>query len=122
MTFARASDPACRRVLRQDMDAFFASVAELSDPSLRGKPLVVCHSASARGTGEVSSANYAARSHGVRAGCFISEAKRLCPGLIVMPYEFDKYIEVSEQVGASTRALGPRFATPRQCVLLGLPA
>ena len=48
----------------------------------------------------MSSANYEARAFGVRAGMFISEAKRLCPDIIVMPYMFEKYEAISERVSA----------------------
>jgi hypothetical protein len=47
---------------------------------------------------QVSAANYNARPFGVRAGMPIGEAKRLCPNLLVVPYMFEKYAEVSEQV------------------------
>ena len=67
-------------------------------PALQGKPLCVSHSASKQGAGEVSSANYEARAFGVRAVMFIGEARRLCPNLIVMPYEFDKYEDISDKV------------------------
>ncbi|KXZ53208.1 hypothetical protein GPECTOR_7g1101 [Gonium pectorale] len=87
-----------RVILHVDMDCFFASVAALGRPELAGRPLAVCHSNSSRGTGEVSSANYLARAAGVGADMFIAEAKRRCPDLVVMPYEFDKYQTVSEQV------------------------
>jgi hypothetical protein len=63
-----------------------------------GKPLAVCHSASAQGSGEVSAANYEARAFGIRAGMMISDAKGRCPGLLVVPYEFEKYEEASLQV------------------------
>lgn len=88
-----------RAIIHLDMDCFFAAVAELTDPALKGQPLAVSHSASAQGTGEVSSANYEARKAGIRAGMFIGEAKRRCPHLVVMPYTFDKFEEISEQVG-----------------------
>ncbi|EFJ42568.1 hypothetical protein VOLCADRAFT_97374 [Volvox carteri f. nagariensis] len=95
-----------RVVMHVDMDCFFASAALVGRPELAGRPLAVCHSNSARGTGEVSSANYlvsrrggeAARSFGVRADMFIAEARRRCPDLVVVPYEFEKYQEISEQV------------------------
>ncbi|GAB4820844.1 hypothetical protein N2152v2_007890 [Parachlorella kessleri] len=87
-----------RAILHIDMDCFFASVAEASNSLFKGKPLAVCHSASAKGTGEVSSANYEARKYGVSASMFIARAKELCPQLIVVPYEFDKYEEACEQV------------------------
>lgn len=47
---------------------------------------------------QVSAANYEARAFGVRAGQPIGEAKRLCPHLLVVPYMYDKYTEISEQV------------------------
>ena len=71
--------------------------AVLGNPELAGKALAVSHSASAKGAGEVSSASYEARAHGVRAGMFMESAKALCPGLVVMPYEFEKYEAISEQ-------------------------
>ena len=69
----------------------------LGNPELAGKALAVSHSASAKGAGEVSSASYEARAFGVRAGMFMESAKALCPGLVVMPYEFEKYEAISEQ-------------------------
>ena len=74
--------------------------AALCEPALQGKPLVVSHSNSARGAGEVSSANYEARAYGVRASMFIGEAKQRCPGLVVMPYEFEKYEAISKKARA----------------------
>jgi hypothetical protein len=71
-----------------------------------GKPLAVCHSNSDKGSAEVSSANYEARAFGIRAGMFMAEAKSRCPALIVVPYEFEKYEEVSEQVSHSPTASG----------------
>jgi nucleotidyltransferase/DNA polymerase involved in DNA repair len=63
-----------------------------------GKPLAVCHSASAQGSGEVSAASYEARIFGIRAGMMIADAKARCPALLVVPYEFEKYEEASLQV------------------------
>ena len=47
---------------------------------------------------QVSSANYLARATGIRADMGIGEAKKLCPDLVVMPYQYDKYQTISEQV------------------------
>ena len=85
-------------IMHIDMDCFFASVAEANHPEFRGLPLAVCHSNSSHGSGEVSSANYEARKYGIRASMFISNAKELCPDLVVVPYDFEKYEEVSEIV------------------------
>ena len=86
-----------RTVVHVDMDCFFASVAEASHPEFHGLPLAVCHS-NAKGSGEISSANYEARKSGVHASMFMARAKDLCPDLIVVPYEFDKYEAMSETV------------------------
>ncbi|KAK9825519.1 hypothetical protein WJX74_003581 [Apatococcus lobatus] len=95
---AQQAGPKERTIIHLDMDCFFASVAASKDPAFKGKPLAVCHSNSAKGTGEVSSANYEARAFGIKADMFIADAKRRCPDLIVMPYEFDRYEAVSEAV------------------------
>ncbi|KAL4443032.1 hypothetical protein ABPG77_008523 [Micractinium sp. CCAP 211/92] len=87
-----------RTVVHLDMDCFFASVSEVAHPVLRGKPVAVSHSASASGTGEVSTCNYEARKYGVRSGMWISQAKELCPALVVVPYMFAEYEAVSEKV------------------------
>lgn len=87
-----------RDIIHLDMDCFFASVAEASNPEFKGEPLAVCHSASAKGTGEISSANYEAREYGIHAGMFVGRATQLCPKLIVVPYDFPKYEEISEIV------------------------
>jgi len=86
-----------RAIIHVDMDCFFASVAETSHPIFKGLPLAVCHS-NAKGSGEISSANYEARKYGIHASMFMSRAKELCPQLIVVPYEFDKYEVVSESM------------------------
>lgn len=86
-----------RTVVHVDMDCFFASVAEASHPEFNGLPLAVCHS-NAKGSGEISSANYEARKSGIHASMFMARAKELCPELIVVPYEFEKYEVVSETV------------------------
>ncbi|KDD72100.1 impB/mucB/samB UV-protection protein, partial [Helicosporidium sp. ATCC 50920] len=78
------------------MDCFFVAVIEAAHPALRGLPVAVCHSASARGTGEVSSANYAARAFGVRAGQWVRSALEACPDLILVPYDFEGYQRASE--------------------------
>eukprot|EP00891_Asterochloris_glomerata_P002603 jgi/Astpho2/2603/e_gw1.00048.8.1_t len=93
-------------VIHLDMDCFFASVAELSDPVFKGKPLAVCHSNNAQGSAEISSANYEARKYGINAGMFMARAKALCPHLIVLPYDFDKYeaiaLSIRQEIKAAT--------------------
>jgi DNA polymerase-4 len=81
-----------RKIIHIDMDAFFASVEQLDNPELRGKPIAV------GGSGErsvVAAASYEARKYGVRSAMPSVIAKRLCPGLIFVKHHFDRYIQVS---------------------------
>jgi DNA polymerase-4 len=77
------------------MDAFFASVEQLDNPELRGKPVAV------GGSGDrsvVAAASYEARKFGVRSAMSSRIAKTLCPNLIFVPHHFDRYHEVSSAV------------------------
>lgn len=84
-----------RRILHIDMDAFFASVEQLDEPSLRGRAIVV-GGASRRGV--VAAASYEARAFGVRSAMPMAEALRRCPRLVVVPPRGERYAEVSDQV------------------------
>ena len=81
-------------ILHVDMDAFYASVAELDHPELRGKAVVV--GAGIRGV--VLSANYQARKFGIRAAMPVGRAKRMAPQAIFVPPEHHRYSEISERV------------------------
>ncbi|MFM2103467.1 MAG: hypothetical protein RL740_554 [Actinomycetota bacterium] len=81
-------------IIHCDMDAFYASVAELDDPTLRGKPVVV--GAGIRGV--VLSANYAARKFGIRAAMPVGRAKRMAPNAIFVSPDHHRYSEISAQV------------------------
>lgn len=83
-------------ILHVDMDAFYASVAELDHPELRGKPVVV--GAGVRGV--VLSANYAARKFGIRAAMPVGRAQRMAPQAIFVAPEHHRYAEISERVMA----------------------
>ena len=84
-----------RVILHIDMDAFFISVEEGDDPSLRGKPAAVCGSLS---RSVVTSANYEARPFGIRAGMPVQEAKRRCPPLVLVAGDHSKYTETSARI------------------------
>jgi len=84
-----------RKIIHIDMDAFFASVEQLDNPDLRGKPVAV------GGSGErhvVAAASYEARRFGVRSAMPSVTAKRLCPDLIFVRHRFDRYKEMSDKV------------------------
>lgn len=92
---AEGADDTGTGILHVDMDAFYAAVAILDDPSLRGKPVIV---GAAEGRGVVSSASYEARRFGVRSAMPVSQALRLCPTAICVTTSFERYITVSKQV------------------------
>jgi len=91
-------------ILHVDMDAFYASVEILDDPSLRGKPIIV---GAPEGRSVVSSASYEARRFGVRSAMPVSQALRLCPTAIVVQPHFDRYVELSRQVMDIFRSVTP---------------
>ena len=84
-----------RKIIHVDMDAFYASVEQLDNPELRGKPVAV------GGGGErgvVSAASYEARKFGVRSAQSGVIAKQNCPNLIFVPPRFSRYKEISKQI------------------------
>lgn len=95
-----------RRILHIDMDAFFASVEQVRDPSLRGKALIVGgNKTDLRGV--VSTCSYEARKFGVRSGMPLAEAKRRCPHGIFMRGSFEHYRIASEQLHTILDTVSP---------------
>lgn len=91
-------------ILHLDMDAFFASVEQLDDPFLKGKPVIVGRS-SARGV--VAAASYEARKYGVASAMPIFEAKRKCPQGIIVPGRMGRYKELSDEIISLLREFSP---------------
>lgn len=95
-----------RTYFHVDMDAFFVSVEELFDPSLKGKPVVVGGQADQRGV--VSAASYAARKFGVHSAMPLRTAARLCPQAIFVPGHPTRYREYSRKVYNVLKSFSPQ--------------
>jgi DNA polymerase-4 len=89
-----------------DMDAFFVSVEELFDPSLKGKPVVVGGKSHERGV--VSAASYAARKFGVHSAMPLRTAYKLCPQAVFVDGHRERYTEYSHKVYAVLQRFSPR--------------
>ncbi|MEO8070044.1 MAG: DNA polymerase IV [Acidobacteriota bacterium] len=94
-----------RRIIHVDMDAFYASVEQRDRPDLKGRPVAVGGSPTSRGV--VAAASYEARTFGVRSAIPMARAVRLCPDLVVVRPDFQKYRAVSQQVFAIFRSVTP---------------
>ncbi|GMY38694.1 DNA polymerase kappa [Fagus crenata] len=92
-----------RTWLHVDMDAFYAAVETLSNPSLKGKPMAV------GGMSMISTANYEARRFGVRAAMPGFIARKLCPELIFVPVDFKKYTYCSDLTRKVFQKYDPNF-------------
>ncbi len=91
------NDVPLRKIIHVDMDAFYASVEELDNPELKGKPLAVGGS---ERRGVVSAANYEARKFGVRSAMSGYLAKKNCPHITFVKPRYARYKEISQQVKA----------------------
>lgn len=84
-----------RKIIHVDMDAFYASVEQLDNPELKGKPIAVGGNEE---RGVVSAASYEARTYGVKSAISGKLAAKRCPNLIFVKPRFDRYKEVSLQI------------------------
>src|SRR5262245_19661283 len=84
-----------RIIVHADMDAFYAAVEQLDDPSLRGKPLLIGPNSN---RGVVLTASYEARPFGVASAMPMARARQMCPQALIVPPRFERYQEISQQV------------------------
>src|SRR5260370_34104591 len=96
MAFAM-SEANTRKIIHVDMDAFYASVEQRDDPSLRDRPVAVGY---ATKRGVVAAASYEARKFGIRSAMPTTTAIRKCPELVFVPPRFDVYRAVSREIHA----------------------
>ena len=100
MSHALAPPPSAATILHADLDAFYASVEQVRDPSLRGRPVIV-------GGGVVLAASYEAKRHGITAGMSGRRAQQLCPTAVFVAPDLARYGEVSKQVMSIFHAFTP---------------
>ena len=90
-----SNDFPTRKIIHVDMDAFYASVEQMDNPKLKGKPIAVGGGGK---RGVVSAASYEARQFGVKSAMAGALAIKLCPELIFVRPRFDRYNEISKQI------------------------
>lgn len=91
-----------QHVIHVDCDAFFAAVEELDRPELKSVPMAV-------GKGVLTTCNYLARKFGVRSGMASFVAKKLCPQLVLLPQNYEKYTEKAKEIRAILTEYDPLF-------------
>lgn len=97
-----------RVIAHVDMDAFFASIEQLDDPKLRGRPVIVgADPKGGRGRGVVAAASYEARKFGIHSAQPISKAFRLCPDGSFVPPRFDRYLDLSGRIMSALESFTP---------------
>ena len=92
------------RIVHVDVDAFFASVEQVLDPRLRGKPVLV-------GRGVVASASYEAKARGVSTAMSFREARRRCPEAIIVAGQYEHYADFAERLGRLLEDFTPAVET-----------
>ncbi len=99
-----ARSPGPRTILHIDMDAFFASIEQATNPALVGKPIAVVGS---KKRTVIVTSSYEARKHGVKTGMTATEGKRACPDLILVPGNNRRYIDASVRILTIMRDYSP---------------
>ncbi len=95
-----------RVIFHVDMNAFFASVEQRCNPSLRGKPIVVCGNPKKRTV--VAACSYEAKAFGITNGMSIFEAKALCPHVLLVGGNPEKYVDIAQHIFAIFGELTPQ--------------
>ena len=96
VSFSEQNQPRQRKIIHCDCDCFYASIEMRDNPALRGKPIAVGGSPERRGV--VATCNYEAREFGIHSAMASATARRLCPGLIIIRTDMDKYRLASSQI------------------------
>ena len=89
-------------ILHMDADAFFASVEQALNPSLRGKPVVT-----GKERGIIACANYQAKALGIKRGTPLFQARRICPSLVILPSDYESYSLFSRRMFNILRRFTP---------------
>lgn len=90
-------------ILHLDMDAFFASVEQMDNPELRGKPVII----GGGDRGVVATASYEARVYGIHSAMPMATARKLCPNGLFIPGNYNRYSELSRMVMSALREFSP---------------
>ena len=96
VSFSKQNRPRQRKIIHCDCDCFYASIEMRDNPALRGKPIAVGGSPERRGV--VATCNYEAREFGIHSAMASATARRLCPDLIIIRTDMDKYRLASSQI------------------------
>lgn len=96
-----------RLIFHVDMNAFFASVEQRFNPALRGRPIAVCGNPQSRTV--VAACSYEAKAFGVKNGMSVHEARALCPGLIPVAGNPDKYVDIAHNIFALFGRMTPQM-------------
>jgi DNA polymerase-4 len=97
-----------RSIIHLDLDAFYASVEQLDEPQLRGRPVLV---GGRSGRGVVCACSYEARQYGIHSALSMAKALRLCPSAVVRPVRMERYRHFSRQVYAIFARFTDRIET-----------